>query len=152
MPVSRSFLICFSTPRADISISIAISAADIDGLFLIKSKILSELFFFLSELFSELWDRVPELFLLFPNQNPLFPNLFPNYQPFSSNTNWYCCNSSSVINLLFNNAFAIIIMSLRIFKNKFFTCVRIAINTEMSTGIIHTNIFTNHTTTNLPLP
>ena len=51
IPASRSFLICFSTPRDDISISIAISVADIVGLFFIKSSILSELFLFLSELF-----------------------------------------------------------------------------------------------------
>ena len=50
IPASLSFLICFSTPRDDISISIAISAADIVGLFLIKSRILSELFEDLSEL------------------------------------------------------------------------------------------------------
>ena len=54
IPASLSFLICFSTPRDDISISIAISAADIVGLFLIKSRILSELFLFLSELFEDL--------------------------------------------------------------------------------------------------
>ena len=47
------------------SIFIAISAADILGLLLIKSRILSELFAFLSELFvflSELLDLVSELF------------------------------------------------------------------------------------------
>lgn len=50
-PSSRSFLICFSTPREDMSILIAISAADMEGLCLIKSRTLSELFCFLSELF-----------------------------------------------------------------------------------------------------
>ena len=48
-------MICFSTPRDDISISIAISAADIVGLFFIKSSILSELFL------SELFETVSEL-------------------------------------------------------------------------------------------
>ena len=55
-PLTR-FLICFSTPRDDISIFIAISAADIVGLFFIKSSILSELFL------SELFEVVSELFL-----------------------------------------------------------------------------------------
>ena len=64
IPDSRSFLICFSTPRDDMSIFIAISAADILGSLLIKSRILSELLGFLSELFvflSELLGLVSEL-------------------------------------------------------------------------------------------
>ena len=57
-PASLSFFICFSTPRDDISISIAISAADIVGLPFIKSSILSELFLFLSELFEDVSELI----------------------------------------------------------------------------------------------
>lgn len=65
IPASLSFLICFSTPSDDMSIFIAISAADIVGLFLIKSRILSELFLFLSELFE-----------VSPNFQGAFPNFY----------------------------------------------------------------------------
>ena len=50
IPASRSFLICFSTPRELMPISMAIPAADILGFCLISSSIFSELF----EVFSEL--------------------------------------------------------------------------------------------------
>ena len=50
IPASRSFLICFSTPRKLMPISMAIPAADILGFCLISSSIFSELF----EVFSEL--------------------------------------------------------------------------------------------------
>lgn len=39
-----------------------------------------------------------------------------------------------------------------VLQNSLFASIRIAIYAEMPTGVIHANIFANHTATNLPLP
>ena len=66
IPASRSFLICFSTPRELMPISMAIPAADILGFCLIRSSIFSELF----EVFSELFEVFSELPVLFSEPKP----------------------------------------------------------------------------------
>ena len=42
-------------------------------------------------------------------------------------------------------------MFLSISDDAFFTCIGIAVDTEMATSIIHSNIFTHHTSANLAL-